>query len=172
MEESALALHTFVTSSELDLGQSESVTKMERSVHVGIWNGSEPLGVLCSDLIWCHIDEAIILRGGVDVKDMLLGPVILGLLFELLEEVTFRGVFELDRTAGASVLGGIFRRHGDGCESSVESNRSWRKEKLSRSCSRGENANGPWTRLQAKDRKMRRVDVVPQSSTDGLVPMG
>ena len=49
-EEDALAQQPLVSCAELDFGNGEGVAEMEGSVHVRVWEVSEPLGVLFLDL--------------------------------------------------------------------------------------------------------------------------
>ncbi len=173
-EEGTLALHTLVTSSELDLGEGEGVTEVERTVHISVRDGSEPLGVLCSHLVGCHIYETVILSGSVDVKDMLLCPEVLRLLFELLEEITLCGVFELDRTC-ARVFGGgsgsgsgssVFGWHDDGVDvgdavARVDGSRRRSNARKGETSRRKRGKERPWTRLQgqgSEEAKSRRCD--------------
>lgn len=44
-EQSALSQHTLEPSCELDLRYSESVSEMERAVHVGVWKRPEPFAL-------------------------------------------------------------------------------------------------------------------------------
>lgn len=37
-QQGTLALHTFITNSEFNLGKGKAVTQMQASVHVGIWH--------------------------------------------------------------------------------------------------------------------------------------
>jgi hypothetical protein len=49
-KEGAFTKEPLITSRELDLGDGESMTKMQRSIHVGKWEASEPLWVPFVDL--------------------------------------------------------------------------------------------------------------------------
>ena len=50
-EQSPLSKHALVSSSELDLGDGESVTEVETSIGVRVRNHAEELRVLLSELI-------------------------------------------------------------------------------------------------------------------------
>ena len=49
-EEGAFTKEPLITSRELDLGDGESMTKVQRSIHVGKWEASKPLWVPYVDL--------------------------------------------------------------------------------------------------------------------------
>jgi len=49
-EKNALSEHALVTCSELDLGDGETVAKVERSIHVRKWKIAKPFGILLGDL--------------------------------------------------------------------------------------------------------------------------
>ena len=49
-EQHTLAQHPVKTRGELDFGDGERMTEVERAVRVGEWEIAEPLGVLLSDL--------------------------------------------------------------------------------------------------------------------------
>lgn len=49
-EENAFSQQPLVSCAKLDFGDGEGVAQMEGSVHVGVWEVAEPLGVLFLDL--------------------------------------------------------------------------------------------------------------------------
>ena len=86
-EEDTLAQHPLVSSSELDLGNGEGMSKMETPVHVWVWKVSEPLGVLFLDLGLGEASELFRTRGA-DLEDTLFLPSILVFLLERLEVIS------------------------------------------------------------------------------------
>jgi len=99
-EEDALSTHALETGSELDLRDGEGVTQVERTVHVSVREGTEPLGVLLLDLL--HGDalgeevgvrlDALGERSRVGLEDLVGGPLALGLVLKVNEVVTLVGL--------------------------------------------------------------------------------
>jgi hypothetical protein len=68
-EKNALAKHALVTCGKFDLGDGESVAKMESAIHIRIWKVAKPFRIFLCDL--CG-REAIEVRNGwsVDLEEM------------------------------------------------------------------------------------------------------
>jgi hypothetical protein len=103
-EQGLLAQHSLETTSKLDLADGESVTQMQRSVHIGIRERSHPLGLLSSDLGWrrCLAGDRLEVGASrsrsIDLEEVLLGPSGLSLAFEL-DEVVSLGSLCIERDA-------------------------------------------------------------------------
>ena len=110
-EQDTLAQHPLVPSGKLDLGNSESMSEMETSVHVWVWKVSEPLGVLFLELFLGKASKLLRL-GSVDLEDLFFLPSILVFLLERLEEIS------LGRLGGCSA-GGRVRGGGNTWASSM-----------------------------------------------------
>ena len=54
-KENSFTLHSLISSHELNFGKGKGMTKMERSVHVGICHASEEFGVFLSHFFGCDI---------------------------------------------------------------------------------------------------------------------
>lgn len=90
-EQCPLTQHSLETTSEFDLGNRECMTEMKTSVHVGVRERSEPLGILRPDFRRRHgggrgVNGLGIGGGGrsrcIDLEHLLVKPVLLSLLFE------------------------------------------------------------------------------------------
>ena len=86
-EQSAFAQHTLEPCSELDLGDRESVSQVQGSIHIGIWEVSEPLGVLFAGLGGSQALH-LLRRRRINFEDAFLLPSFLVLRLQGLQEVT------------------------------------------------------------------------------------
>lgn len=104
-EQDPLPTHSFETGRKLNLADGESVTKMERTVHVGIRKSTEPFGVLLVNLLHrlagseefrVRVDT-LRKRRGVGLKELLLGPRSLSGLFEVNKVISLVGLLQVSR---------------------------------------------------------------------------
>ena len=90
-EQSALAQHALESCSELDLGDRESVSQVQGSIHVGIWEVSKPLGVLFAGLGGSQALH-LLRRRRINLEDAFLLPSFLVLRLQGLQEVALPGL--------------------------------------------------------------------------------
>jgi hypothetical protein len=90
-EQDAFTQQTLIPCCEFDFGDSERMSEVQRPVHVGVGEISEPLGKLLVDLC---IGEAcgFFLRWGIGFEDVLPFPIILILLFQGRQVVPLAGL--------------------------------------------------------------------------------
>lgn len=104
-EQDPLPTHPFETGRKLNLADGESVTKMERTVHVGIRESTEPFGVPLVNLLH-RLSGSEEFRVGFDtlrkgrrvsLKELLLGPRSLSRLFEVNKVISLVGLQQVSR---------------------------------------------------------------------------
>jgi hypothetical protein len=87
----AFSQQTLIPCCELDFGDSECMSEVQRSVHIRVREGPKPLGKLLADL--CTSETCgFFLRWGIDFEDVLPFPIILVLLFQGRQIVTLAGL--------------------------------------------------------------------------------
>ena len=80
-KQDALSQQTLIPRCELDLGDSECMSEVQRSVHIRVREVPKPLGKLFADL--CSSETCgFFLRWGIGFEDVLPFPVLLVLLFQ------------------------------------------------------------------------------------------
>ena len=80
-KQDAFTQQTLIPCRELDFGDSERMSEVQRPVHVRVGKVTKPLGKLLADL--CTSEACgFFLRWGIGFKDVLPFPVILVLLFQ------------------------------------------------------------------------------------------
>jgi hypothetical protein len=108
-EKSLLSQHSLESTCELDLTDGESMTEMQRTVHVRIREGSHPFGLLRSDLGRSRSlpRDRIEIRAGrfgsISLEELLFSPRLLSLLLEL-DDVVSLGSLEEHRRLMSSVF--------------------------------------------------------------------
>lgn len=104
-EQDPLPTHPLETGRKLNFADGESVTKMERTVHVGIRKSTEPLGVFLVNLLHrlagseeFRVRVDTLRKGrGVSLKELLLGPRSLSGLFEINKVISLVGLLQVSR---------------------------------------------------------------------------
>ena len=82
---------TLIPCCELDFGDSECMSEVQRSIHIRVRIVPKPLGKLLADL--CTSETCgFFLRWGIDFEDVLPFPVMLVLLFQGLQIVPLAGL--------------------------------------------------------------------------------
>ena len=80
-KQNTFSQQTLIPCCELDFGDSERMSEVQRPVHVRVGKVTKPLGKLLADL--CTSEACgFFLRWGIGFKDVLPFPVILALLFQ------------------------------------------------------------------------------------------
>lgn len=87
-EQNPLSQQPLISSSEFNLGDRESMSQMQRTIHVGKWEISEPLGELFSDLSGREARE-LFLGWCVHFEDSFICPSFLVFLFQGLKMISF-----------------------------------------------------------------------------------
>jgi hypothetical protein len=59
-EQDTLSEHALVSGSKLDFGDGESMTEMQRAIHVRVGKVSKPLWVFLLDLFWGETTEFVL----------------------------------------------------------------------------------------------------------------
>jgi hypothetical protein len=75
-EQRSLAQQPLIARTKLDLGDRKRVSQVKRTVHVGVREAPEPLGIFLLDLCGRQSGE-LFWGGGVDVEDLLVFPFLL-----------------------------------------------------------------------------------------------
>src|SRR6266576_5637326 len=90
-KQDALSQQTLIPRCELDFGDSECMSEVQRSIHIRVRVVPKPLGKLLADL--CTSETCgFFLRWGIGFEDVLVFPVILVLLFQGLQIVPLAGL--------------------------------------------------------------------------------
>ena len=90
-KQDALSQQTLIPCCELDLGDSECMSEVQRSVHIRVREVPKPLGKLFADL--CTSETCgFFLRWGIGFEDVLPFPVTLVPLFQGLQIVPLAGL--------------------------------------------------------------------------------
>ena len=100
-EQGPLTQHSLEATGELDLGNGKGVSQVQATVHVRVRERSEPFRVLCSDFRGSHGPRSGIhgfgvsrsgRSGRINLKDLLVGPVLLSLFLQLDDGVSLAGL--------------------------------------------------------------------------------
>jgi hypothetical protein len=90
-KQSPLAQHPLISGTKFDLGDGESMTEMQKTIHVGIWICTEPFRMLFLDFHErkpCHIG----FDGGINLEETFRCPTFLIFSFQRDQVVTFRSL--------------------------------------------------------------------------------
>ena len=87
-EQRPLAQQPLITRTKLDLGDGKRVPEVKGTVHVWVWEGSEPLGIFLLDLRGRESSQ-LIWGGSIDVENILVFPFLLVSFLEVYQVVTF-----------------------------------------------------------------------------------
>jgi hypothetical protein len=90
-KQDAFSQQTLIPCRELDFGNSERMSEVQRSIHIRVREVPKPLGKLFVDLCTCETC-GFFLRWGIGFEDVLPFPVILVLLFQGLQIVPLAGL--------------------------------------------------------------------------------
>ena len=90
-KQDTLSEHALESRRELDFGDSEGVSQVERSIHVGEGEVAKPLGIFFAGLRRCHTLH-LLRRRCVNLEDALLLPSLLVFCLEGLQEVALAGL--------------------------------------------------------------------------------
>jgi len=103
-KQGALALHALEASSKLDFGRGEAMASVQGTVHVGKGEVTEPLGVLCMQLVGGGgVEGHVLNRGRIGLEDVGVGPFLLVLLFLLDQGISLLRVLDLERVCAAAL---------------------------------------------------------------------